>query len=70
MPVKLNNILSPLPVATIILIISSTLPGTAPASDLTREQRLAEQTVDAILDGKPVMLAAAICRNRAYNALC
>jgi len=58
MPVKLNNILSLLPVATIILIISSTLPGKVQASDLAREQRLAEQTVDAILDGEPVMLAA------------
>ena len=51
-----NNILSLLPVATIILIISSALPGNAPASDLAREQRLAEQTVEAILDGEPVML--------------
>jgi hypothetical protein len=55
---KPNNILSLLPVATIILIISSTLPGKAPASDLAREQRLAEQTVDAILDGEPIMLEA------------
>ena len=55
---KPNNILSLLPVATIILIISSAMPGTAPASDLAREQRLAEQTVDAILDGEPVMLEA------------
>lgn len=28
------------------------------ASDLAREQRLAEQTVDKILDGEPVMLEA------------
>jgi len=56
--VKPNNILSLLPVATIILIISSVLPGTAATSDLAREQRLAEQTVDAILDGEPVMLEA------------
>jgi pimeloyl-ACP methyl ester carboxylesterase len=56
--VKPNNILSLLPVATIILIISSALPGPAAASDLAREQRLAEQTVDAILDGEPVMLTA------------
>lgn len=55
-PVKPNNILSLLPVATIILIISSALPGKVPASDLAREQRLAEQTVEAILDGEPVML--------------
>ena len=53
---KPNNILSLLPVATIILIISSTLPGKTPVSDLAREQRLAEQTVEAILDGEPVML--------------
>lgn len=57
---KLNNILSLLPVATLILLTSGALlqPGSGHASDLEREQRLAEQTVDAIFDGEPVMLQA------------
>ena len=57
---KQNNILSLLPVATIILLAASTLlqPGSSLASDLEREQRLAEQSVDAIFDGEPVMLQA------------
>ena len=56
---KQNNILSLLPVATIILLAASVLPpASSRASDLEREQRLAEQTVDAIFDGEPVMLQA------------
>jgi len=59
-PVMPNNILSLLPVATVILIISTTLPGagTSQAADLEREQRLADEIVEAILDGEPVMLTA------------
>lgn len=57
-PVEQNNILSLLPVATIMLINTASLaqPGPCLASDLEREQRLAEQTIDAIFDGEPVML--------------
>ena len=56
---KQNNILSLLPVATIILLVASVLPpASSRASDLEREQRLAEQTVDGIFDGEPVMLQA------------
>jgi pimeloyl-ACP methyl ester carboxylesterase len=41
-----------------MLIITAALgqPGSCLASDLEREQRLAEQTIDAIFDGEPVML--------------
>ena len=55
-----NNILSLLPVATGILIISTTLlvAGSSRAADLEREQRLADEIVDAILDGEPVTLTA------------
>jgi len=58
--VKPNNILSLLPVATGILIISATLlaAATSRASDLAREQRLADQIVESILDGEPVTLRA------------
>ena len=51
---KLKNILSFLPVATGILIISTTLPatGTRPATDLEREQRLAEE-LESLLDDMP-----------------
>ena len=53
-----NNSLSLLPVAT-VFFLTSLLPGNAlAAADLAREQRLAEQTVDAILDGDPVDLVA------------
>lgn len=53
-----NNSLSLLPVAT-VFFLTSLLPGSAlAAADLAREQRLAEQTVDAILDGDPVDLVA------------
>ncbi|MDH5469075.1 MAG: alpha/beta hydrolase family protein [Gammaproteobacteria bacterium] len=53
-----NNSLSLLPVATVIFL-TGLLPGSAlAAADLAREQRLAEQTVDAILDGDPVELDA------------
>ena len=57
---KQNNILSLLPVATIILLAGTILlpPGSGTAADLEREQRLAEQTIDAIFDGEPVMLHA------------
>ena len=56
---KQNNILSLLPVATIILLVASVLPPAGSrASELEREQRLAEQTVDGIFAGEPVMLQA------------
>lgn len=60
-PVKPNNILSLLPVATGILIISTALlaASTSRASDLEREQRLADEIVETILDGEPVTLTAA-----------
>ena len=59
-PVKPNNIPSLLSVATGILIISITwlTATTSRASDLQREQRLADQIVEAILDGEPVTLTA------------
>jgi len=43
-----------------MLIITAALvqPGDCRGSDLEREQRLAEQTIDAIFDGEPVMLDA------------
>ena len=55
-----NNILTLLPVATGILIISTTLlvTGTTRAADLEREQRLADEIVEAILDGEAVTLTA------------
>ena len=58
-PVKPNNILSFLSVATVILIISTASPATAGklGSDLEREQRLADEIVAAMLDGEPVTLA-------------
>ena len=40
----------------IILMLSSTL---APAQDLAREQRMADEIVDSILDGEPVRLNTA-----------
>lgn len=40
----------------ILLLISLTLYGTAAGADLAREQRIAEQIEDAILDGDPVYL--------------
>jgi hypothetical protein len=59
-PVMLNNILSLLPVATGILIISVILlvTGNSRAADLEREQRLADEIVDSILDGEPITLTA------------
>jgi pimeloyl-ACP methyl ester carboxylesterase len=56
-PVKWNNILSLLSVATIFLVMTAHL-AQARAADLARERRLAEQTVDAIFDGEPVWLDA------------
>lgn len=58
---KQNNILSRLPGATLILSTLCALAFAAdgPASDLERERRLAEQTMDAIFDGEPLMLNAA-----------
>jgi hypothetical protein len=57
---KPYNILSFRHVATGLLILATALAGStaARASDLAREQRLAEQIVDAILDGEPVTLTA------------
>ena len=51
---KLNNILSFLPVATGILIISTTLlvTGTNRAADLGREQRQAKE-LESLLDDMP-----------------
>ncbi len=42
----------------ILLLILLLLPALAPAGDLAREQRIAEQIRDAILDGEPVTLEA------------
>lgn len=58
---KQNDILSRLPGATLIFTVLCALAftGDSPASDLARERRLAEQTVDAIFDGEPLMLNAA-----------
>jgi len=55
-----NHILSRLPGATLILNAMCALAFAAgsPASDLERERRLAEQTVDAIFEGEPLMLNA------------
>jgi hypothetical protein len=56
---KPNNILSLLSVATGILFFSSILSTAgSQASDLEREQRLADEIVEAILDGEPVTLQA------------
>ena len=57
---KLNNILTILPVATLIPVLSVIFlsAGNIQAADLAREQRLAEQITEAILDGEPVMLDA------------
>lgn len=56
---KLNNILSQLPGATVIFICSLVpVTGECRTADLAREQRLAEQIVDAIFDGEPVYLSA------------
>ena len=38
------------------LLLSLLLPGLGAATDLAREQRLAEQIEDAILDGEPLWL--------------
>jgi len=51
-----NNSLSLLKFATVISLALACQPVMAAASDLERERRLAEQTVDAILDGEPVDL--------------
>jgi len=58
---KRNNILSGLPGATLMLttVCALAYAASSPASDLERERRLAEQTVDAIFDGTPLMLNAA-----------
>jgi len=60
MSVKLNNILTVLSVATLIAVFSAVLLPVCKifAADLAREQRLAEQTVEAIMDGEPLMLEA------------
>jgi pimeloyl-ACP methyl ester carboxylesterase len=42
----------------LFLMLLLLLPIAGPASDLEREQRLAEQIVEAILDGEPVTLQA------------
>jgi hypothetical protein len=42
----------------LLLVMLLPLPRPGPASDLEREQRLANQIVDAILDGEPVALEA------------
>lgn len=43
----------------LLLLLAILLPGvSAAASDLAREQRIAEQIVDAIFDGEPVTLQA------------
>ena len=42
----------------LIITVALVQPGDCRASDLEREQRLAEQTIDAIFDGEPVMLDA------------
>lgn len=57
---KRNHILSRPPCATLILGVSCSLLLAAGclASDLEREHRLAEQTIDAIFDGTPLMLNA------------
>ena len=59
-PVKPNNILSLIPAATGILIISAIILATtiSRASDLQREKRLADEIVEAILDGEPITLSA------------
>lgn len=55
---KLNNILSLLPRATVILACAlMPAPGDCSTADLAREQRLVEQIVDAIFEGEPVYLA-------------
>ncbi len=56
---KLNNILSRLPVATVIFTSRTLLASlNGRASKPARGQRLAEQIVDAILDGDPGYLEA------------
>jgi len=55
-----NHILSRPPGATLILnaLCALAFAAGSTASDLERERRLAEQTVDAILEGEPLMLNA------------
>jgi len=55
---KRNHILSRLPGASLMLCYLCAFAVDCPASDLERERRLAEQTVDAIFDGEPLMLNA------------
>ncbi len=50
--------LPPAAILLAIILAAWLTPYTGHASDLEREKRLAEQTVDAILDGEPVMLKA------------
>lgn len=58
-PVKPNNILSFLSVATVIPIISTSSPATAgkQSSDLVQEQRLADEIMAAMPYGEPATLA-------------
>lgn len=53
-----NNSLSLLKFATVFSLALACQPVTAASADLERERRLAEQTVDAILDGEPVDLGS------------
>ena len=54
-----NTVYLPPPAALLTIILATLLAAcTGYAADLEREKRLAEQTVDAILDGEPVMLKA------------
>ena len=57
---KLYKIFSFRHVAAKFMVVATLMAGTAitGASDLEREQRLADQIVDAILDGDPVTLTA------------
>lgn len=47
-----------IPQISLFLLLVMLLPHPGPASDLAREQRLADQIVDAILDGEPITLQA------------
>jgi pimeloyl-ACP methyl ester carboxylesterase len=53
MPVKIPRI-----GLFLLFVVLLPLPRPGPASDLEREQRLADQIIDAILDGEPVTLEA------------
>ncbi len=53
-----NNSLSLLSVATVLWFTVPALASAGPVADLAREQRLANQTADAILDGEAAGLQA------------